>query len=300
MVRGTNRNEPRRAGRKGCQEVCSPQIPLLRLTDTGIYRARKALDPTIPSAIRRQDRPAKTGGFIKQTYSTLVRHISGCRKWHIVAYFSVRKPVYQIPRTEMKVAFRATTTCDYPLSLITSTFGNFASLTAFSYLERPARGNWNLPNLWLWMRPPHLGPRTPTMITSGVGPTLTIAKARNVLRRPPRHAPPFLRNSRACPCRRLIRPVNICTHCLLWRLWRLEVRLGHLRQPFGMRMTRLGQKVPITPALLRTAGLSRASESRCKQYSGDRVEFFRIVVHPVSKRTLYRLCHSYRPSFCKV
>ncbi|KAF9643046.1 hypothetical protein BDM02DRAFT_3104934, partial [Thelephora ganbajun] len=51
-------------------------------------RARKALDPTIPSVVRRQDRPAKTGGFIKQTYSTLVRHISGCRKWHIVAYFS--------------------------------------------------------------------------------------------------------------------------------------------------------------------------------------------------------------------
>lgn len=51
-------------------------------------RARKAIDPATPSVVRRQDRPAKTGGFIKQTYSTLVRHISGCRKWHIVAYFS--------------------------------------------------------------------------------------------------------------------------------------------------------------------------------------------------------------------
>ena len=120
---------------------CATRRLLYQTIDTGIYRARKALDPTIPSAVRRQDRPAKTGGFIKQTYSTLVRHISGCRKWHIVAYFSVRKPTYRSLRTEMKVAFRVTIICAYPLSLITSTFGDFASLTAFSYLGRLAQGN---------------------------------------------------------------------------------------------------------------------------------------------------------------
>jgi hypothetical protein len=68
--------------------------------NAGIGRARKALDPTIPSVVRRQDRPAKTGGFIKQTYSTLVRHVSGCRKWHIVAYFSVRKITHQSVSTK--------------------------------------------------------------------------------------------------------------------------------------------------------------------------------------------------------
>jgi len=169
----------------------------------------------------------------------------------------------------MKVVLRVTIICAYPLSLITSTFGDFASLTAFSYLERPAQGNWNLQNPRLSTRLPHLGPRIPTMIMSGVGATLTIAKARSVRRHPPRHVPPFLRSSRAYPCHRLIRPVNICTHCLLWRSWRPELRPGHLRQPFGMQMTRLGQKARIIPALLRTAGLSRASESHCRRYSCD-------------------------------
>jgi len=234
--------------------------------DTGIDRARKALDPTIPSAVRRQDRPAKTGGFIKQTYSTLVRHISGCRKWHIVAYFSVRKPTHRTPRTKMKVAYRVTIICVYQLSLITSTFGDFASPMAFSYRERLAQGNWNLLNPWLSTKPPHLGPRMPTMIISGVGPTLAIAKAQSVRQHPPRHVPPFLRNSRVYQCHRLIQAVNTHTHCLLWHLWPHEAHPGHLRQLFGIQTTRLERKVPIIPALPRTAGLSRASESRCKQY----------------------------------
>lgn len=53
-------------------------------------RALKTLDPTSsPSTVsRRQDRPAKPGGLIKQTYSTMVRHTSSWKKWHIVAYFS--------------------------------------------------------------------------------------------------------------------------------------------------------------------------------------------------------------------
>lgn len=169
----------------------------------------------------------------------------------------------------MKVAFRVTIICAYPLSLITSTFGDFASLTAFSYLGRLAQGNWNLPNPWLSTKPPHLGPRVPTMIMSGVGPTLTIAKAQSVLRHPLHHVPPFLRSSRVYPCHRLIQAVKICTHCLLWHLWHREAHPDHLLQPFGMRMTRLEQKVPIIPALLRTAGLWRASESRCNRHSGD-------------------------------
>lgn len=169
----------------------------------------------------------------------------------------------------MKVAFRVTIICASPLPHITSTFGDFASPTAFSYLERLAQGSWNLPNPWLSTRPAHLGLRIPTTIMSGVGPTLTTAKARSVLRRPPRHGPPFLRSSQAYPCHRLIRTANTCTHYLLWHLWRREAHPGHRQQPFGMRMTRLEQKVLIIPALLRTAGLWRASELRCEQHSGD-------------------------------
>lgn len=57
-------------------------------------RARRASDPNaiVPPPIRRKDRPAKPNGLTKQTYSVTV-HIPGeaePRKWHVVAYFSVR------------------------------------------------------------------------------------------------------------------------------------------------------------------------------------------------------------------
>lgn len=58
-------------------------------------RARRASDPNaiVPPPIRRKDRPAKPNGLTKQTYSVTV-HIPGesePRKWHVVAYFSVRE-----------------------------------------------------------------------------------------------------------------------------------------------------------------------------------------------------------------
>lgn len=58
------------------------------------YRARRVSDPSavIPSPIRRKDRPSKPDGLTKQTYSALA-YIPGSstpRKWHVVAYFSVR------------------------------------------------------------------------------------------------------------------------------------------------------------------------------------------------------------------
>ena len=57
-------------------------------------RARRATDPTavIPPPTRRKDRPSKPNGLTKQTYSALV-YLPGAkegRKWHVVAYFSVR------------------------------------------------------------------------------------------------------------------------------------------------------------------------------------------------------------------
>lgn len=160
----------------------------------------------------------------------------------------------------MKLAFRVTIICVYLLSLITSTFEDFAFLTAFSYLERPAPGNWNFPNLRPPTRLPHPGPQITITIIPGVGPALTIARARSVLQHPPRFVPPLLRSLRVYPCHHLIRPVNICIHCLLWRLWRHEARPGPLQGRYGTLMIRLEQKVAIIPVPLRTARLSRASE----------------------------------------
>lgn len=59
-----------------------------------LFRARRALDPLSvpPLTNRRQDRPSKPNGLTKQTFSTQV-YLPGAhapRKWHIVAYFSVR------------------------------------------------------------------------------------------------------------------------------------------------------------------------------------------------------------------
>jgi hypothetical protein len=61
---------------------------------THLSRARRALDPLSvpPLTNRRQDRPSKPNGLTKQTFSTQV-YLPGAhapRKWHIVAYFSVR------------------------------------------------------------------------------------------------------------------------------------------------------------------------------------------------------------------
>jgi len=57
-------------------------------------RARRASDPgaILPPSTRRKDRPSKPGGLTKQTYSATV-NLPGSpepRKWHLVAYFSVR------------------------------------------------------------------------------------------------------------------------------------------------------------------------------------------------------------------
>ena len=155
----------------------------------------------------------------------------------------------------MKLAFRVTIICVYLLSLTMSTSEDFVFPTAFSCLERPAPGNWNFPN----PRPPHLGPQMQTTIIPGVGPTLTIARARSAPQHPPRLIPPLLRSSRVYPCHHLTRPVNRCTHCLLWRLWRHEVHPDHLQRLFGTFMTRPEQVVAIIPVLLRTVRLSRAS-----------------------------------------
>lgn len=179
-----------------------------------VHRARKALDPTTPSVVRRQDRPAKTGGFIKQTYSTLVRHISGCRKWHIVAYFSVRKPSHRKLSTEMKLGCRVTIICVYLSSLITNTFEGFVFLMVFSSPERPAPGNWNFPIPQLPMTHPDPG-LLQKMIIPGVGLTPTIVKPRSVLQRPPHLVPPLLRSLRVYPCHHLIKPVNTCTRFLV-------------------------------------------------------------------------------------
>jgi Gti1/Pac2 family transcription factor len=58
------------------------------------HRARKTLDPFSyqPAPVRRQDRPSKPDGLTKQTYSIQVHSSSyeSPKKWHIVAYFSVR------------------------------------------------------------------------------------------------------------------------------------------------------------------------------------------------------------------
>jgi len=189
----------------------------------------------------------------------------------------------------MKLAFRVTIICVYLLSLIMSTFEDSVFLTAFSYLERPAPGNWNFPNPRPSTRPPHLGTQMQTTITPGVGPTLTIVKAQSAPQHPPRLIPPLLRGSRVYPYNHLTRPVNRCTHSPLWRLWRHEVRPDRLRRRFGTFMTRPEQMVAIIPALLRTARYSRASVWRYKLHRAI-IESFRSVVHPVFRWTLYGLC----------
>lgn len=167
----------------------------------------------------------------------------------------------------MKLAFRVTIICVYLLLPITSTFGDFAFLTAFSYLERPAPENWNFPNLPPPTRLPRLRPQVPKMIIPGVGPTLTGAKAQSVLRHPP-HPALLLQSSRVHLYHHLIRTVSIHTHSPLWRLWHREVRPGHPLCHLGTLKTRLEQKAHTILALPRTAGLSRASESHYKLYPG--------------------------------
>lgn len=53
-------------------------------------RASRNTDPSSPIPIpsRRQDRPSKTDGLTKQTYSIYVNLGNVSRKWHLVAYFS--------------------------------------------------------------------------------------------------------------------------------------------------------------------------------------------------------------------
>jgi len=171
----------------------------------------------------------------------------------------------------MKLAFRVTIICVYPLSHITNTFEDFTFLTVFSYPEKPAPENWNIPSPWLSTGPPHLGLQILTMIVSGVGSTPTIVKARSFPPRPPHPVPPLLRSSRVCPSHHPVPPVNICTHCLPWRLWLHEIRPARLKRRHGMLMTQLEQKVPTIPAPPRTARLSRASESHYKPHKYHRI-----------------------------
>ena len=182
----------------------------------------------------------------------------------------------------MKPAFRVMIICAYLLSLITSIFGDFAFLTAFSFPERPALGSWNLLNPRSSTSQPHLGPQIPTTIVSGVGPTLTLAKARRV-RRPPRPVPPLLRSSLIYQCHHLILPVTICTHCLRWPLWHHETRPGRQLRHFGILKTQLERKVSIIPVLLKIVGLSRVSELRYKHSTIVIIGFFRLVVRPPSR-----------------
>lgn len=63
-------------------------------------RARRASDPNaiVPPPVRRKDRPSKPNGLTKQTYSVTVNlpGVPEPRKWHIVAYFSVRGHLLQM------------------------------------------------------------------------------------------------------------------------------------------------------------------------------------------------------------
>lgn len=163
----------------------------------------------------------------------------------------------------MKLACRATIICVYLSSLITSTFEDFAFLMVSSSLESPAPGSWRFlkmarpPTM-----PPNLGPRTQTMIISGVGLTLTIVKARSVPQHPPRPVPPLPPGSRVYPCHQLARRVKTSTPFPLWRLLHHKTRPDRLQRRFGTLRIQLEQKGVTTPALLRTARLSRASASR--------------------------------------
>jgi hypothetical protein len=55
-----------------------------------LQRASRNPEALAPPSSRRQDRPTKTGGLTKQTYSIYVNLGPISRKWHLVAYFSVR------------------------------------------------------------------------------------------------------------------------------------------------------------------------------------------------------------------
>lgn len=157
----------------------------------------------------------------------------------------------------MKLACRGTIICVYLSSRITSTFEDFVFLMAYSSLERPAPGNWSFQNPRSPTTPTHPG-LSQTMIIPGVGPTLTIVKARSGLQHLPLLVPPLLRSSRLYPYHR-IKPVNICTHFRDWRLLPHRIRPDRLQRRFGALMNQLEQKEVIIPDLLRTARLSRAS-----------------------------------------
>lgn len=94
LLRGEDRNDTRRERSEGGPSVSRRLLPNLVLTVDKYARARRTLDPFAapPAPIRRQDRPSKPDGLTKQTYSTHVhtRRGESPRKWHIVAYFSVR------------------------------------------------------------------------------------------------------------------------------------------------------------------------------------------------------------------
>ncbi len=85
---------PRRR-RKPRLLVGAPPVHVRSPTTDGFGRARRTLDPFAapPAPVRRQDRPSKPDGLTKQTYSTHVHTRRGeqPRKWHVVAYFSVRR-----------------------------------------------------------------------------------------------------------------------------------------------------------------------------------------------------------------
>ena len=82
---------------KAARRCASWLQPAWVLTADKYARARRTLDPFAapPAPMRRQDRPSKPDGLTKQTYSTHVHTRRGepPRKWHIVAYFSVRSVV---------------------------------------------------------------------------------------------------------------------------------------------------------------------------------------------------------------
>lgn len=144
-----------------------------------------------------------------------------------------------------------------------STFEGFALLMVFSSPERPAPGSWNFPKQPPSTMPPHPGLQVQTMIIYGVGLIRTIAKPRSFLQHPPPLVPPLLRGSRVYPHHHLIQPAKICTPFLHWRLLHRKIRPARPQRGFGTLTIQLEQKGVITPALLRTAKLWRASASRC-------------------------------------
>ena len=102
------------------------------------YRARRTLDPFSyqPAPTRRQDRPSKPDGLTKQTYSTHV-HVSDSeppRKWHIVAYFSVHRPVLLVSARLFMVLHREKTT---PVCQLLRTMNTFAASTSRREFTHP-------------------------------------------------------------------------------------------------------------------------------------------------------------------